>query len=185
MSTTVTENFLGIEGLSKATGPANSNRLRGRLDMPSDFDSKRYVGRWVKKGPDVTKAQEKQAIPGSKGSLMAAGWAPWKHPVTKQNHTRTLSSGVYILMFRPLALQKIIQASNGNLSKERMMNEASGRTVAGQLSGDPGILPTDRLVPMLGQEEGPPLYVPMNPVETDTTRATALKTASRGTTKSK
>lgn len=177
-------NLLGIEGLSQATGPQNMNRLRGRLDLPPEFDEKRHVANWVKKGPDVTKAQEKMLIPGSRGTLSADGWAVWKHPKTKQNHTRTLGTGVYVLMFRPKALQTVIQRMAGNVSKDRMLNEANGKTIGGNQLQDSGILTSERLNPVLGPESEP-LEVPMNPVDVDVQRATAVKVASRGSTKTR
>lgn len=176
--------FMGIEGLSRAVGPQNFNQLRGRLDLPAAFDNKRFAAKWVKKGPDVTKARESSLIAGSKGTLTAAGWEVWKDPKTKQAHTRTLGNGVYVLLHRPMALQRVIQRMAGNVSKDRMVNEANGKTIAGAQLQDGGILPSERLNGVLGTE-GEPLVVPMNPVDEDLQRATAVKVASRGSTKLK
>lgn len=171
--------FLGIEGLSQATGPQNFNRMRGRLDLPAEFDNRRYAAKWVKKGPDVSKARESQLIPGSNGTLSAQGWEPWKHPKTKQSHTRTLGVGVYVLMCRPLALQKVVQGMAGNVSKTRMLNEANGKTIAGVQLNDSGVLTSESLDPVLGRE-GEPLEVPLNRVETDVNRAVAAHVRGRG-----
>lgn len=143
-----------IEGLSSFTNPEGYVN-KGRLPLPENFDTRRFVGKWTKKGPSVQIAKQPERIPSEK--MEATGWQIWSDPKTKQICSRTLSTGVFILMFRPRVLQTAINKLYGNASRRRMVQEAEGKTVAGQIKTDSGIFTQDVLskIPGLSREGDP------------------------------
>lgn len=131
-----------ISGIQSLSGPADLNRLRGKLDLPKGFPILRYAGKWVKKGTGVDKARQPQILTGV--GMVAEGWQPYKDS-KKQLHVRTLDSGTYVLMIRPRAIQNAVNKLFGNVSKKRMAMEANGQTVAGEQNLDYGVLDTQKL----------------------------------------
>ena len=138
-----------IEGLTQVTGPSKVNR--GHLQLPDDFDETKFVGFWAKRGSIANKAKQDEILGGS--GVKAQGWNVWKS-ARGQLCQRTLSSGVYVLMFRPKSLQQAVQKIYGNESRRRMLQEAMGETVAGEAVTDTVVL-TDKVlsqIPGLGRE---------------------------------
>jgi hypothetical protein len=126
-----------VAGLTLATGPRNLNRVKGRLTTPKDFDDRKYVGKWVKKGHGVEMAR--QPTHTIDGRFEITGWEVFKG----ENSTtceRTLTDGVYVLMFRSKALAHQLHRINGNISKYRAQSEAENKTVGGQTLEDTGML---------------------------------------------
>lgn len=163
-----------VEGISEIKGPRQVNK--GHLAMPADFDGNRYVGNWAKQGSIANKAKQPETLGGS--NLRADGWQTWKDT---RGHVckRSLSSGAYILLFRPKILQVAIQKIYGNESRSRMLQEANGETVGGQAVEDFGVLTEAALssIPGLGREEREPLNVPFNQVQAP--RAVSARASSR------
>lgn len=128
---------LNLEGISLVEGPRDLNRTRGRLPLPPGFPEKRFAVKWAKQGHGVAMAREKEQITGT--NYTVDGWEVW-YDERKKPCIRPLSDGAYVLMVRPKVVQTNVSKICGNLSRERMMNEARGRTVAGQAPEDSGML---------------------------------------------
>lgn len=127
-----------LEGISVIEGPRDLNRIRGRLPLPPGFPENRFAVKWAKQGPGVAMARETEQISGT--NYKVNGWEVW-YDAQKKPCIRPLSDGAYVLMVRPKVVQQNVAKICGNLSRERMMNEARGRTVAGQAIEDSGMLP--------------------------------------------
>lgn len=146
-----------IEGLTAYTAPAGTVQ-KGRLSLPPEFNSNQFVGKWVKQGPSVAMAKQRVPIPSE--SVVADGWAVWEDK-NKKPCIRTISSGAFILMFRPRVLQEAINKIHGNQSRKRMLDEAQGKTVTsldGGLNGDRGMLTPDKLATIPGLRESEPTF---------------------------
>ncbi len=159
-------------------GPINQNRVRGKLDLPIELDSKRYACKWVKKGVQVQKAGQKQQVIGTQ--FVADGWTPWKSK-SGQYHARSLTDGQYILCVRPKVLQEALQRIAGNVSRDRMEYEIKGQTIAGEANEDTGMLPHDVLarIPGLGREDMETPKFPQNSIVTETTGASSAKVSTK------
>lgn len=153
-----------IEGLETFDAPTDFVD-KGPLSLPEGFDSKLFVGKWVKQGAEVHKAGQSERFP--LAGVQAKGWEVWKGPrgaICK----RALSSGTFVLMFRPRILQQAVNKLYGNNSRLRMMQEANGETVGAEPIQDRGILTNSTLsqIPGLGREGAEPLQVPLQEIET-------------------
>lgn len=164
---------IDIQGIALAEGPLNSNKNRGRLDLPPDFPTGRYSCKWVKRGPSAIKAQQKESIVIDRRVYNVDGWSVYKHPVTKKFHTRTLGNGQYLLMVRPLQLQTTLQRLNGNASRKKMESEVVGETVGGKSNDDYGMLTHKILarIPGLGEEGSSPERIVYNDLVDEETQA--------------
>lgn len=151
----------------------------GPLNLPPEFDRKKHSAKWVKEGPAVAAAAEREWIPSTR--MTADGWEVWRHPETKKPHKVALQSGSHVLLFRSLVVQQAVNAICGNIGKERLSNERKGDTVAGAAPSDPGMLSDQSLNKVIGIEEVEEGDVNPNPVpgETSGGRVTksTLKTA--------
>lgn len=164
-----------IEGIRDLPTLANVNK--GELQPPADFDNKKFVGRWAKKGTGVEKSKREQPLGRGK---VADGWTVYKNG-RGQICQKTLSSGVYVFMVRPKGLQKAINASFGNVSKERVVGEHKGETVEGQPLAFTGMLTDAVLNKVPGfREDHEELHVPMNRIQEP-----EAASAARATTKPK
>lgn len=128
---------MNISGFREIVGPRNQDRVRGRLTMPKEADSRLYAFKWVKLGIDVSRALQAEQVIGT--NYEVDGWQRWKSRMGKP-HSRALKEGTFILMFRPKALQENLQRTYGNISRQRTINEALGHTVAGEAASDRGML---------------------------------------------
>lgn len=137
-----------MEGLTQTTEIAKVNK--GHLAPPPQFDDVKFVGKWVKQGPAVVQAGQPQFL---EGNFKVAGWQVWKHQ--GKPCVRGLSSGLFILMYRPKELQNAVSAICGNISRAKIMREQNGESVAGDQNSDRGILTPDRLA--LLESPGQPL----------------------------
>lgn len=115
-----------IEGLSRSTEVSRQNK--GQLNPPPEFDAVKFVGNWVKKGPQVVQKNQPQFLD---GGYKADGWSVWKHQ--GRICERALSNGIYVLMYRPRKLQEAIAAINGNISRAKIIREHRGDTVQGEI----------------------------------------------------
>jgi hypothetical protein len=172
---------MNVSGFREIVGPRNQNRVRGRLSMPLDADTRLYSFKWVKMGIDVSRAMQVEQVIGT--NYEVDGWQRWKSKTGKP-HSRTLKDGTFLLMFRPRALQENLQRTYGNISRQRTINEALGHTVAGEAATDKGML-VDTILNTVerntGEETNDQLVTglrlnPLHSVETSTT-------SGRGTTK--
>lgn len=143
---------MAIELMSGPLGQAYETV--GPLTLPASFDRKLYAAKWVKKGPAVAAAAEREWIPGTR--LSADGWLVWKDgetPTTGKPYTVHLSSGEHVLLFRLREIQDAVNAICGNIGKERLLQEKRGETTGGVPIADPGMLSDDRLTKVIGKEE--------------------------------
>lgn len=151
---------LGIEGLTSLEGPVVTS-MRGHLSLPPEFDCNKWVGAWVKDGPEVVKQQQDEIIPQVRAK--AQGWAVWypeapmplafdateedksarlKLLKNRVSYSRTLTSGKYILMCRPKTLQQAVAKIYGQISQQQVDREAKGESISVP-GGDAGLL-TDK-----------------------------------------
>lgn len=172
---------LEIEGLTLAKGPVDQNRVKGRLDLPPNFPTKRYVGKWVKKGVNCNRAKQAEYIKAGRQTYKVDGWEVYINEDTKKPHLRTLSDGQYVLMVRPKVLQETLQRINGNTSRERLRNEIKGDTIGGQSVQDYGMIPDSVLsrIPGLGREDGSNVELPDNSIYGDTTGASSAQISTK------
>lgn len=141
----------------------------GVFNLPPEFDKDNYVAEWVKKGSDVDAKKLAQPIVGT--NYASQGWTVWTHPqghrlAGRPAEVPTSKSGVYILMYRPRKIQEQVNALYGNVSKQHLIREQSGQSIAGQIVSDPGMLSDERIKQATGITEfgGEDLQVQMNSV---------------------
>lgn len=167
----------GVLSLDKLTQQTNldMNPTGGELQLPREFDTKRFASSWKRKGAEVNAARGNQAVVGT--TLSAPGWEPWKypaeretgeldkdqkpktekHPMAGQLHEVQLTGGkegggLYVLMFRPQDVQDQVNLAYASLSRERMEDDLKGKTVGGQ-APQQGILTERELRKELGPED--------------------------------
>lgn len=155
---------MGIRILKAPRGAAGETF--GPLNLPVAFDRQKFAAKWVKEGPAVAAAAEREWIPSTK--MTADGWEVWRDPETNKPHKVALQSGVHILLCRDLVVQQAVNAICGNIGKERLSNERKGETVAGQAPSDSGMLSDDKLNKVMGMEEEAEGDVTPNPVPGET-----------------
>lgn len=152
---------MGIQFARVARG-SSAVEMPGPLQLPSDFDRQKYAAKWVKEGPAVAAAAEREWIPGT--TATADGWEVWRSPNTKKPCKVALQKGRYVLLCRDLSVQTAVNAICGNVGKERLLQERAGETIAGQVPTDPGMLSDHQLTKALGREEEQDGDVKLNPV---------------------
>lgn len=150
---------MGIQIISRPL--AALGETPGPLNLPPDFDRKKYAAKWVKEGPAVAAAAERQWIPGTQAT--ADGWEVWRNAENKP-HKVALQVGTHVLLCRPRAVQDAVNAICGNVGKSRLSQERKGETVAGKPPEDPGMLNDDRIAKVAGKEELEEGDIQMNPV---------------------
>ena len=136
---TITKAPAGLRFSESAKGKAPS---AGIFELPPDFPQDKFASNFVKKGNDVKAAEQDEQLLGTQ--FIADGWAVWKR-TDGTYHQVTISTGTYILMCRDRKVQLEVNRAFGNLSRERMMSEQRGETIAGSTNSDSGMLSADRL----------------------------------------
>lgn len=136
--------------------PRNQSQITsaGPLTLPVGFDSKLHAAKWVKTGPLVAAAQEREHLVGT-NNVTADGWQVWKdgkNAVDGKPYKVALQSGEHTLLFRPREIQDAVNAIYGNIGKERMQQERRGETTGGIPTSDAGMLSDDRLSRVIGKE---------------------------------
>ena len=139
----------------------------GVFTLPLQFSSTEFAAEWVKKGADVDAKRAVQPILGT--NLGSVGWEPWLYPDGKLKGRPaevTVKNGSYILMCRPRKAQDDVNAIYGNVSKQHLVREQSGETIAGQQPTDSGMLNDQRIKEATGITEfgGEDPKVQFNPV---------------------
>lgn len=123
----------------------------GPLSLPPWFDRRKWAAKWVKEGPEVEAAREREWLVGTEG-VTADGWQPALDS-NKKPHKIVLSKGTYVLLCRPQEIQQAVNAIYGNVGKERLMQERRGETTGGVPTNDPGLLSDERLAKVLGPDQ--------------------------------
>lgn len=162
----------------------DGSNLGGRFALPPEFDSSRYASAFVAEGNEVLAKQREEVLQGT--CYTAPGWKVWKYPKTVKGETTEHPSAgerhivvdaggktKFVLMYRPLDVQKQVNEVYGALSTDRMINEIKGETVSSNQQDDPGILSNQRLNRVHGKEPEIEEYVApdvvgatLNPSET-------------------
>ncbi len=137
-------------------GPLNSTdpRAAGPFSLPAKFDIRNHSAKWVKKGNDVEAAGQREHLAGTRAS--ADGWQVWRDgdtPAKGSPFTTKISSGEYVLLFRPKAIQDAVNAIYGNVGKERMITEKRGETSGGIPINKPGQLGDEQLARVIGRDD--------------------------------
>lgn len=142
------------------SGNTQNGNVGGRFALPREFDSSRFASSFVAEGNEVESMAGEQPVMGT--GYVADGWTVWKYPTkgkpvvdenfepvldkagqpTFEEHpsagkTHRISSQerggpTYVLMCRPIEVQKQVNEVYGLLSIDNMTAEVRGETVAGQ-----------------------------------------------------
>lgn len=119
----------------------------GVFNLPTTFDKQKYAAHWVKKGNAVDAMKAPQPILGT--NYGAEGWSVWQYPngnlKGRPAEVTTEKSGVYVLMCRPRSVQDDVNAIYGNVSKQHLIKETTGQSIAGQEIADGGMLTDDMI----------------------------------------
>lgn len=195
--------FKHLQPLQSLKGETN---LGGDFALPVEFNSKKYASSFVPKGNAVTAAQGRQALVGT--NYTAEGWSIWKypdeiptgdldekgkpemmkHPKAGEKHevtSRIKDGGTFTLMFRDKGVQEEVNRAYGELSRDRMAQEAVGQTVAGaNVTDDPGMLggkrlPSERAEVPEDEQYEPPVIVESGSLPTDQNIVKKTKKLSR------
>lgn len=115
----------------------------GLFNLPPTFDTTKFAAEWVEEGQVAFKRQ-RQVIP--QANATADGWEVWR---LKQKDAPTVvcASGnkKFTLMCRSRKVQDQVNALCGNVSKKFIQNEVKGKTVAGNIKEDSGMLTNEQL----------------------------------------
>lgn len=157
--------------LRKVPGQLSGQNLGGRFALPIEFDQGKYAAAFYQKGQQVMAMQQDQVIVGTE--YATPGWQVWKYPGVAEKkkergkvdkaataedkagrpHEVTSQSkdgATFVLMFRPLELQRQVNRAYADLSREAMINEVRGDRPA-VTSGD-GIL-TNAMLKSVGERD--------------------------------
>ena len=138
------------EGISINQNPGESPDA-GIFNLPIGFDDKKWAAQWVEDS-NVEFQQQRQPLIGTR--YTADGWEIYRPDGEDSEPVRVKTGGkngkTYVLMVRPKALQKQVNAIYGNVSKDRISRETKGETVAGGPLQDPGMLTEQRLQEVQG-----------------------------------
>jgi hypothetical protein len=131
------------------------NTNAGVFALPKEFDTKLYAAEWAKKGADVDAKRGPQPIVGT--NFGAVGWKPWLYPEDSKLKGRpcevAVKNGTYVLLCRPRGVQNDVNAIYGNVSKQHLIREQQGESIAGQPVRDPGMLSDARIRETTGIKE--------------------------------
>lgn len=171
-----------VAGLTSLEGPANARMSGSKFALPPSFDATKWASKWVEQGPNVIEAQQPQVL--DFANCQADGWAVFKSlkvgdkseadladakpgdkPKAGPNmvpYTRAVGKTVYVLLFRPKALQQAVNILYANQSRDMVGREVMGESSAANISGDHGIL-TNQDLKRFGKnfgDEAPQGYLP-------------------------
>lgn len=172
---------LHLEGIAAIEGPRNLNRTRGKLSLPTNFPEGKFAIRWAKQGHGVATSREREQITGT--NFVVDGWEVW-YDAQKKPCIRALKDGAYVLMVRPKVVQQNVAKICGNLSRERLKNEARGRTVAGAAIEDSGML-TDPILDRVERKTGDDSNDELESVSLNKLSTTSVPVSSRAKIKLK
>ena len=168
---------MGIQLIQRPKGA--ENETPGPLMLPFAFDRVKSAAKWVKVGPAVDAAREREWLAGTR--LTADGWEVWRDADNKP-HKVSLQSGEHVLLHRPRAVQDAVNAICGNVGKERLLQERRGETTGGVPVDDPGLLSDARIARVAGHDPimddtGDVVMNNIPDVERDAVEAAPLRTA--------
>jgi len=176
-----------VEGLTELSGPRRQRLAGSKFALPPGFDSKKFSSKWVERGPGVQEAEQPTVL--EFANVQAQGWTVYKtidstytppEPEVEEGEgeakpkrkaaprmvpfTRAVGKAVYVLMFRPKALQVAVNALYAGQSRAIVDRELLGHTNAVNEGNDPGMLTAADLRNRsrdLGDE--PEGYIPARP----------------------
>lgn len=129
--------------------------LGGALALPVNFDRTKFASKWVKEGPAVEAATEREFLVGTQ-RLTADGWQVWRDgetPARGKPYSVSLQNGKYVLMYRSRSVQNDVNAIYGNVGKEMLQQERRGETLGGVPVSAPGMLGNEQLKKVIGAEQ--------------------------------
>lgn len=137
---------LGIEFVKTPQQTAHA----GIFEPPPNFPRDKFAIEWVPED-QVRYKEQPQYMTGV--GAMAPGLTQWKGEDGRSKPERRFASGnkVFVLMVRPLAVQRAMNALYGNVSKITYNDTVRGNSLGTDDQGnkiplqDPGMLPADRL----------------------------------------
>lgn len=127
-----------IEGLvAVEPNQAIRNLAGNKFNLPPDFESDKWASKWVENGPEVQEAAQPVYL--QHANATATGWSIWKGE-DKKPCERTVGKRKYILLCRPLELQRAVNTIYGSQSRALANGELKGETNHANPAGDPGML---------------------------------------------
>lgn len=131
---------MGLEILESPSLEPNA----GIFSLPAEFDRTKFAAQWVQKGHDVARKQQREHLIGTP-NVTADGWTVWKQPGKNTPYIATTSKAEWILMCRPVEIQRNVNAAYGNVGKQRMIKEKLTSATAASEQQATGMLSDDRL----------------------------------------
>lgn len=158
--------------LTTRAGHASGENLGGKFALPPEFESHRYASAFVLEGQEVLARQAPQPVLGTE--LISDGWTVWKYPgkleKTEEGKKSKKNRGVpelkagsehplagqphkvvgdklgenYVLMFRPIEIQRQVNLAYGETSRLATVAEVRGETLQ-PLVNTPGMLTSKQL----------------------------------------
>lgn len=124
--------------------------LAGIFTLPSEFDTKQFASKWVKRGAAADAViGQREHIVGT--DFTADPWEVWKDGKNKPFSNKA-RDGEYVLLCRPRQIQDEVNAIYGNVGKQRQLAEKRGETAGGVQVVDSGFLGDERLSQVIGRE---------------------------------
>jgi hypothetical protein len=122
----------------------------GIFNLPPNFDTKKFAGSWIRKDLVELNKQD-EYIPTT--NFAAPGKRVWTDPSTGEEAKVIAGDGTYILMYRPVDIQRQVTMIQGNIGRERLRAQLEGKEIGGQ-NVDNGMLTHQRLARETGSTEG-------------------------------
>lgn len=140
-----------IEGLTALNESEQKSVFSGgQFALPASFDSSKFASKWVEEGPNVQESQQEQVL--AFAGVKAQGWAIHKVATVGakledgktampklEPYKRAVGRKVFVLLQRPLELQKAVNRIYANQSRTMVNNEVDGETKTANPT-DPGVL---------------------------------------------
>lgn len=134
----------------------------GIFQLPPDFDRTKFAAEWVEQ-ENVPVKQQRNLMP--QVGVTVPGLTVWKGDDGKgKPHVVNAAGGKkkFVLMCRPLKVQKAMNALYGNVTKRMINREVRGETAAGEGIQDPGILTEQTLRQVAGGSLAEESVQPLN-----------------------
>jgi len=161
-----------IPGLTRFEGPRKSSLQPHKFSLPAGFDRTKFAARWEEEGLPVLDAANPEIL--AYAGLVAEGWKPWtvidveatakqrkakaqpekpgepvkelpEVPPVRVPFTRVVGKKKFVLLYRPIELQRAVNAIYGEESRSRVTMEVKGDKVSALQEHDDGVLGDNKI----------------------------------------